>query len=78
MPAKFGKWVSVKEMLPRVAWRAGFRPVIFCLARGWGRNRVCAGRYLSSGMWESLQGLSFLPDDVTHWMPLPPPPKKGE
>lgn len=64
--AKVPRWISVKERLPRCGERV----------------LVCNGgsvweAYLSiSHKWVRYEFLWAI--DVTHWMPLPEPPKEGE
>lgn len=61
------KWISVKERLPKECTR-----VIGFMA--W--KAMTAIEY-QNGKWYSIDHLSPLPDEaVTHWMPLPKPPKE--
>lgn len=56
-------WISVKDKLP-----APLEDVLVCYANG---NVSCSYKlYLGDWSFESLYG------PVTHWMPLPEPPKE--
>lgn len=71
------EWVSVRTALPQPQRIDGdevapYVPVLFYSSS---EKKVCAGRYFpNTGEWVSLQRRIFLPHEVTHWMPLPPPP----
>ncbi len=65
------QWISVKDRLPKPAENV----LIFtdCYG-GW----VDIGRYVLQGnlpFW--ARGGTEIKDNVTHWMPLPEPPKEG-
>ena len=68
------KWISVKDRLPdkeclAVCMLAG-RPAYNEMLVGWvGKDTMCETGYICES------GGEFLPD-VTHWMPLPQPPKE--
>lgn len=69
LEAKVPRWISVEERLPDV----NVDVVLIiprndgpCIRVGWLRE---SGRW-----WAAGQGL--VPYDVTHWMPLPEPPKE--
>ena len=63
------RWIPVTERLPRECER-----VIGYMA--W--NAMTAIEY-QHGRWYSIDHLEPLPDEaVSHWMPLPKPPKEGE
>lgn len=83
------KWISVKDRLPEEhdsifsylygtkSWQPGMHrkvtdEVIACAKRKDGRKRVVAIK-----MWDGEWDWHKLQDDekVTHWMPLPQPPK---
>ena len=61
------KWISVKDKLPEL-----FNPVMI-----WDSLETVVIGYLSDASW-----YAYCVDDdplleVTHWMPLPEPPKEG-
>ena len=63
------RWIPVTEGLPRE-----FTRVIGYMA--W--KAMTAIEY-QHGRWYSIDHLEPLPDEaVTHWMPLPQPPKEGD
>lgn len=63
------RWIPVTERLPEPHTR-----VIGFMA--W--KKITAIEY-QNGMWYSIDHLEPLPDEaVTHWMPLPEPPKEEE
>lgn len=59
-----GAWILVTERLPEE-----HQPVLFCRKGG----NVDAGCRIESGWWKSY-GIKV--KSVTHWMPLPEPPKE--
>lgn len=64
-----GRWIPVSERLPREYTR-----VIGYMA--W--HSMTAIEY-QHGKWYSIDHLEPLPDEaVSHWMPLPKPPKGGD
>lgn len=64
-----GKWIPVTERLPEEYTR-----VIGFMA--W--KAMTAIEY-QNGKWYSIDHLEPLPDEaITHWMPLPEPPKEEE
>lgn len=60
------EWVSVEERLPKPQEN----PVIACDYTG-----VCLAWYSPTMGWQYRTGLSGV--DITHWMPLPQPPKEA-
>lgn len=58
-------WISVDESIPpedeRVITWDGYRVCIGIVESWYANGALCVG---------------FEDDDVTHWMPLPPPPKE--
>lgn len=60
------EWISVKERLPEEG-----EDVLAYL--GEGIFGICW--LLKDGYWETRDSFLY-PDDVTHWMPLPEPPKE--
>jgi Protein of unknown function (DUF551) len=69
------EWISVKEQLPAVA-----RKVLIAEATG----RVTQAElqaYLTAGVlgswyWHGADGSCLGLDAVTHWMPMPDPPRR--
>ena len=65
------EWVSVEERLPE-----GHVQVLMWSAKG---NIAEAGSYYNKNFWVYSEiGDGYIADDITHWMPLPEPPKKEE
>lgn len=65
------QWISVKDRLPEPAENV----LIFTDYHG---GCVDIGRYVLQGnlpFW--ARGGTMIKDNVTHWMPLPEPPKEG-
>lgn len=60
------RWISVTERLPK-----SFEDVLVCDATG-GFRDVC---YLEGGKSWVAHAYRYELDDVTHWMPLPEPPR---
>lgn len=60
-------WISVEDSLPEtegyviVAWANGYVDL----------SRFTHDKYSHGGSWHP----DFIPDDITHWQPLPQPPK---
>ena len=74
-------WIPLAKRKPRFVrmrlyYGFKFSPVLFFVPG----EGICAGRYLKppkyAAWFESLQGLFFSEKDVTHWMPMPAPPKQ--
>ncbi len=61
------KWINAKDRLPEAFW-----PVIVCREKGKGEYVVEQG-YKDVGDWWKVYGTRT--KHVTHWMPLPEPPK---
>ena len=65
--AEQGGWISVEDRLPEtegyviVAWANGYVDL----------SRFTRDKYSHGGSWHH----DFIPDDITHWQPLPQPPK---
>ena len=59
------EWISVKDRLPEI-----HEDVLI-----WFRGTVCFGDRTSDGHWRPEGGNGNFDDDITHWMPLPDPPK---
>lgn len=67
LEAKVPKWISVEDRLPEEPGE-----VLMALY-----GRVCIAWYHIDGRFESGSGLVFSAEKaVTHWMPLPEPPKE--
>lgn len=71
-------WISVKDRLPNsngcyIVWRPHFYP-------DFGMPSICY--FDGSNTWHDSYGVDFEKilnaSDVTHWMPLPEPPKEIE
>ena len=65
LEAKVPKWISVEERLPEDE----------CLALGW-QNEMLIGLVYRSGAGYACESDGEYLMDVTHWMPLPEPPKE--
>jgi len=63
-------WISVKERLPE---KSG--SYLVAIKRYSGRYRVERKQYLA-GYWTMKRDEVALSEKVTHWMPLPEPPKE--
>ena len=61
------KWISVQERLPKA-----FEPVIVCRKIGGGEVKVEQGHKDVTDWWK-VYGTRT--KQVTHWMPLPKPPR---
>lgn len=61
-------WISVEDRMPEI-----FRPVIVCREKGKGKYVVEQG-CKDVGDWWKVYGTRI--KTVTHWMPLPEPPKE--
>lgn len=73
------RWIPVTERLPNcngcyLVWRPHF------FGGEIGMPSICY--FDGSNTWHDSYGVDFArilhPEDVTHWMPLPEPPKDGE
>lgn len=62
------EWISVKEELPEQ-----FHVVIACRTNKAGERVVEAGYYSGDGIWKTVAQPT---KGVTHWMPMPKPPKE--
>ena len=63
------KWIHVTERLPE-----DICPVLVAFADC---PVAMLGRYQDSKWWWEHNSIAFR-NEVTHWMPLPEPPKQGE
>lgn len=66
------KWISVKDGLPEV----GQQVLVFCRSR-MSMNHVTVSTYKTDYSYTRRCYWSRRVKDVTHWMPLPSPPKEG-
>lgn len=64
------KWISVKERLPEQ-----FVSVLVYMPDEFPWPTVHQGHLRPDGKWNAAHNLCT-PDEVTHWMPLPEPPKE--
>ena len=86
-------WVSVKDRIPeetesmftrfhatekwdRAMWKNESETVLVCVLFPDGGKKVTVGR-THDGEW-STSISKVLPHEVTHWMPLPEPPKEDD
>ncbi len=70
-----GEWISVKDRLPekRGEYLCYFRyPGIDVPSLNFICDVICQNTYQGSGRWLSDM------NNVTHWMPLPEPPKEAQ
>jgi hypothetical protein len=83
------RWVPLEDVIGIVRQHAAWRPIESAPKNGsrfLGYNSehghfVCCyvGGYESGDVWFScIKGNGVNLYDVTHWMPLPPPPEQGE
>jgi len=67
------KWISVKERLPEMdEWVLIDGPEV-CK-----RIDPPSSNWKEGYAWKRIHESFYSPDDVTHWMPLPEPPKENE
>lgn len=66
------QWIPVTERLPDV-----FKHVLVNIPGVAPRARVKEAFRAKNGMWYS-NGFRYSAEEITHWMPLPEPPKEGE
>lgn len=65
-----GKWISVKDELPEIN-----EPILFTGKNTFGNRYPAQKGYFSGDEWYSSGLIDNCSDGVTHWMPLPEPPK---
>lgn len=66
------KWISVKERLPKYGV-----PVLAADSRDGFVRELCLEKYAGDKVfWVSEGHWCLNTDEVTHWMPLPEPPKE--
>lgn len=79
-----GEWISVEERLPQIdkngkgryGGERSVRVLCVCKQRG-GKTFVKEGYYEPCANGSVFWRIPGSIDSVTHWMPLPEPPKKG-
>ena len=66
---KCNSWISVEEGLPDDSFLE--KEIIVCILNRFGERNVYTKKFwgVNSALWNS---------DITHWMPLPEPPKESE
>ena len=64
------EWISVKERLPN-----GYQKVLAFVG---GIVYVVAILDTRANKWRVMWDLDVIDDEVTHWMPLPEPPKEDD
>lgn len=67
------KWTRVEDELPDIDRQIVILWVIN--RRQFGTDRAHTGIFEHDGTWQTAAG-KYLQSEVTHWMPLPPPPKE--
>ena len=65
------EWISVDERLPEIA------QLVLCCTPLWERTPIVNGIYLSAGYWHMPYVYEDIPG-VTHWQPMPAPPRVQE
>ena len=68
---KCQQWIPVSERLPE------FEMPVLIILRQQGDVFARVGWLHESGMWSVPTTKKWLSDAVTHWMPLPEPPKEA-
>lgn len=69
LKARMQEWIPVTERLPE----AGVAVLARCFYRKNWRTLVCCTSKSNIGEWYTFVAWRWVP--VTHWMPLPEPPK---
>ena len=62
------EWISVKDRLPE--------DDAMCLVYGRNWHEIVVAIYYGDGKWLTCYGLTNITRFVTHWMPMPMPPKE--
>ena len=70
--ARVPKWISVDDRLPE----AGVAVLARCFYHENWRTLVCSVSKSNVGQWYTFVAWRWV--QVTHWMPVPPEPPKGE
>ena len=66
-----GEWISVEDRLPSIGETVIFFGVAGVMVG------FFSGHNTRHSVWKSHSGYVLWDDEVTHWMPLPEPPKEG-
>ena len=66
---KAQRWIPVNERLPEHE-----REAVLAYQRDFNEAHIA---WISGGYWEDTSG-TFAPGKITHWMPLPEPPRKDD
>ena len=69
VPVVHGQWIPVGERLPQ-----DFVSVLVCIPSEDPLPTVKEA-YLANGAWATKMAIFFM-EEVTHWMPMPEPPKE--
>ena len=64
------RWISMEERLPGVDLLGKY--IIICIKNRWNERRVDTVHWWGP---EQMHGAAWFWSDVTHWMPMPEPPK---
>lgn len=65
-------WISVKDRLPDVG-----ETVLFTGINSYGNRFRTQKGYFNGGVWIS-DSIVLVKDAITHWMPIPEPPKEEQ
>ena len=72
LESRVPRWISVEERLPE----RGITKCSACVKCGDGLKRVvCASNNAELKLWTGWHG-EKIENEITHWMPLPEPPKE--
>lgn len=67
-------WISVEDRLPKVG-----ETVLFTGKNSYGNRFITQRGWFDGDFWRRNDGDKVYPSTpVTHWMPLPEPPKENE
>lgn len=69
-----GEWISVDDRLPELLQD------VLCYRGNFKGDLMNTYTYLGQGMWKDDYGINYSTeeDGITHWMPLPTPPKEDK
>lgn len=80
------EWISVKDQLPKGSKFLGYCPSQgihcfelfeeYCVTGSWEECHYCGGQ--SRGVLPGQNEPQYHQEKITHWMPLPEPPKDNE
>lgn len=65
------EWISVEDRLPEIA-----KMVLVYTKNGVIDTAWRTGFSIPQGKWDTYSGAIYGNDKITHWMPLPEPPKE--